>query len=101
MKHFNGYKEYLSIVLSEDDEKMKSFNNTCNIFFLNQLRLVIQEGINNKDLIKEAINFCEPLLIFEKGIAIKKMTEIDFDAKDACLNYINNLFDLIEIKKEK
>ena len=101
MKHFNGYKEYLSIVLSEDDEKMKSFNNSCNIFFFNQLRLVLQEGIDNKDLIPEAINFCEPLLIFEKGIAIRKMTELEFNAKDACINHIDNLFDLIEIKKEK
>lgn len=101
LKHFNGYKEYLSIVLSDSDEKMMDFNITCNVFFSNQLRIVIQEGIKEGDLIPEAINFCESLLVFEKGLALKKMTEIDFNSKDVCLNFINNLFDLIETKKEK
>jgi hypothetical protein len=100
MKHFKGYKEYLSIVVSEDDEKMKSFNNTCNVFFLNQLKIVIQEGIDSGDLIKNSINFCEPLLVFEKGVALKKMTEFDINTQEICLNYINNLFDLLETKKE-
>ena len=100
-KHFNGYREYLSIVLAEDDKKMKCFNNTCNVFFLNQLKIVIQEGINNGDLIKNSIAFCEPLLVFEKGLAIKKMTELDINIEEICLNFINNLFDLIETKKEK
>jgi len=101
LKHFNGYKEYLSIVLSDNDEKMIDFNINCNLFFYNQLKLVIQEGIDNGDLITSAIDFCEPLLVFEKGLASKKMTEIDFNSRELALNFINNLFDLIETKKEK
>ena len=101
MKHFNGYKEYLSIVLSDNDEKMIQFNDKCNVFFHNQLRKVIQDGIEEGDLSPKSIDFCESLLIFEKGLALKKMTEVDFNSKEVCLNFINNLFDLIEIKKEK
>ncbi len=100
-KHFNGYKEYLSIVLSNSDEKMVAFNNTCNVFFQNQLKKVIQDGINEGDLMPNAIDFCVPLLIFEKGLLLRKMTEFEFHPKDVCLDFINNLFDLIEIKKEK
>ena len=33
LKHFNGYKEYLSIVLSDDNHAMKKFNLKCNVFF--------------------------------------------------------------------
>jgi len=101
LKHFNGYKEYLSIVLSDNDEKMINFNDTCNIFFHDQIKKVIKEGIEAGDLIPKSIDFCESLLIFEKGLALKKMTEVDFNTKEVCHNFINNLFGLIEIKKEK
>lgn len=100
-RHFNGYKEYLSIVLSDSDEKMIDFNDTCNVFFHNQLKKVIEEGIQEGDLMPNAIDFCEPLMIFEKGLVLRKMTEVEFNSKEICLNFINNLFDLIEIKKEK
>ena len=101
LKHFNGYKEYLSIVLSDNDEKMIDFNDTCNVFFYNQLKKVIQEGIDEGDLMPKSIDFCESLIVFEKGLVLKKMTEVDFNPKEICLNFINNLFDLIEIKKGK
>ncbi|MBU3015398.1 TetR/AcrR family transcriptional regulator [Poseidonibacter lekithochrous] len=101
LKHFNGYKEYLSIVLSDNDEKMIDFNDTCNVFFHNQLKKVIQEGIDEGDLMPKSIDFCESLIVFEKGLVLKKMTEVDFNPEEICLNFINNLFDLIEIKKGK
>ena len=41
----------------------------------------------------------EGLLIFEKGIGLLKMTQKDFDAKKECDVFINNFFDLIEVKK--
>ncbi len=98
MRHFNGYKEYLSIVLSEENEAMCEFNTTCNQFFDVQLKRVIQEGIDNKELIPQAIKLSEGLLIFEKGLALLKMSEKNFDCKSSCDLFINNLFDLIEIK---
>ncbi len=98
MKHFNGYKEYISIVLSEENEAMWKFNTTCNQFLDFQLRKVIQEGIDNKELIPQSMNFVEGLLIFEKGLGLLKMTENGFDSKKSCNLFINNLFDLIEVK---
>ncbi|APW65057.1 hypothetical protein LPB137_03995 [Poseidonibacter parvus] len=99
MKHFNGYKEYLSIVLSEDNENMKGFNKSCDVFFKAQIELIIQEGIKNKELIPESMNFSEGLLVFEKGLALIKMTNDEYDVQKKCEVFINNLFKLIEVKK--
>ncbi|MFA9239513.1 MAG: TetR/AcrR family transcriptional regulator [Candidatus Paceibacteria bacterium] len=99
LKHFNGYKEYLSIVLSDDNHAMKKFNLKCNVFFNDQLRKFIKEGIDKKELIPESINLVDGLLTFEKGLALIKMTQDDFDAKSSCELFINTLFDLIEVEK--
>ena len=98
MKHFNGYKEYLSIVLSEDNDEMCEFNKSCTQFFDTQIKKIIQEGIDNKELIPQALALSEGLLIFEKGLALLKMTEKNYNTKESCELFINNLFDLIEIK---
>ncbi len=98
MKHFNGYKEYLSIVLSDENEAMCEFNTSCDEFFNKQLKKIIQESIDKKELIPEAINFIEGLLVFEKGLALSKMSEKSFDAKSVGESFINNLWKLIEVK---
>lgn len=100
MKQFNTYKEYLSIVLADDNQQMKCFNSKCDVFFKTQIEIIIQHGINNKELIPQAIEFSEGLLIYEKGLALLKMTRDNLDIKISCEKFINNLFDLIEIKKE-
>ena len=99
MKHFNGYKEYLSIVLSDENDAMCEFNTSCDEFFDIQLRKIIQEAINKNELIPEAINFIEGLLVFEKGLALSKMSEKIFDAKRVGESFLNNLWELIEVKK--
>ncbi len=99
MKKFNGYKEYLSIVLSDENDAMCEFNTSCDEFFDFQLRKIIQEAIDKKELIPEAINFIQGLLVFEKGLALSKMSEKIFDAKSVGESFINNLWKLIEVKK--
>lgn len=98
-KHFNGYKEYLSIVLSEDNSQMKHFNTKCNKFFKEQLQLMIEEGIEKKELLPFAINFIDGMLAFEKGVALMKMSQNDFQAKKTCEDFLSNLFNLIEARK--
>lgn len=99
MKHFNGYKEYLSIVLSEENDTMCKFNSSCDEFSDIQLRKIIQEGIDKKELIPESINFIEGLLVFGKGLDLSKMIGKDFNAKRVGESFINNLWKLIEVKK--
>lgn len=98
-KEFNGYKEYLSVVLSDDNQSMKKYNNKCHIFFTEQLKEIILEGIENKKLIPESLNFVESLLVFERGLTLLKMTQEHFDVNGICKSFINNLFELIEVKK--
>lgn len=99
IKNFNGYKEYLSIILSNDYPEMNHFNKNCDIFLDMQLKKVIQEGIDKKQLLPQALNFCDSIRIFEKGIAIKKMTENEFEAKEEVQKFVNNIFEFIEVKK--
>lgn len=99
LKHFNGYREYLSIVLAEENEAMCKFNVDCHSFFSVQLQKMIDEAVENGELIPQASVMSEGLLIFEKGLGLLKMTQNDFDAKKECDIFVNNFFDLIEIKK--
>lgn len=101
LKHFNGYKEYLSIVLSDEHNDMKRYNNSCHIFFNEQLKIVIDEGVKNNELIPQSRNFIDSLLIFEKGVALMKMTHENFDAVKICEDFLNNFFDLVEVKSDK
>lgn len=99
LKHFNGYKEYLSIVLSDENDAMCEFNTSCDEFFNFQLRKIIQEGIDKDELIPQAMSLAEGLLVFEKGLALLKMSEKNFNAKSVGESFVNNLWELIEVKK--
>jgi AcrR family transcriptional regulator len=101
LKHFNGYKEYISIVLSDENTAMREFNSSCNEFFDIQLRKIIQEGIDQNELIPQSISLAEGLLVFEKGLALLKMSEKDFDAKKIGESFLNNLWELMVVKNDK
>jgi AcrR family transcriptional regulator len=98
LRHFNGYKEYVSIVLSDENDVMCEFNGSCKVFFDLQLRKIIQEGIDNNELIPEAMSLAEGLLVFEKGLALLKMSQKNFDAKYVGESFLNNLWELIKVK---
>jgi len=98
MEHFKGYKEYLSVLLAEENENMFNFNGKCNLFFHNQLQLIIEDGIKNNELKPEARNFIDGLMVFEKGLVLMKMSDKEFDTKSSCEKFINNFFELIEVK---
>lgn len=100
LRHLNGYKDYLSIVLSEDNEAMKEFNTSCDQFFNQQIMMVIDEGIKNGELIPQSKKLINGLVCFEKGVALMKMTKNDFDAKMICEEFINTLFEIIEVKND-
>ncbi len=99
LKKFNGYKEYLSVVLSDENSAMKDFNCDANDFFKNELKKVILEGVNNGELIPEALELSDGLLVFEKGLVLLKMSENDYDVYEEFDKFINTIFKLIEVKK--
>ena len=96
-KHQNIYKEYMSIDLSGENENMSSFNNECGDFFKSILTLLIQEGISKNELKKESLQLINGLLAVEKGFLVIHWTE-NRDVKDDLKEFLNALFDLVEIK---
>lgn len=99
IKHFNGYKEFLSIVLADENSAMKEFNCDTHDFFKNQLSEILEEGVKIGDLKPESIDLAESLLIFEKGLVLMKMSQNDHQVQEKFEHFLNTLFKLIEIKK--
>ncbi len=100
LRHFNGYKEYLSIVLADENSAMKEFNCSSNEFFKTQMEKIIQDGIDNGELIPQALSLSNGLLIFEKGLALLKMSENDYDVKADFDQFINAILELIKVKND-
>lgn len=96
LRHFSGYKEYLSVILGEENLEMLQFNSKCHQFFQNKLYKIIQEGIDSKELIPNSIDFVDGIMAFEKGVALQRMTQEGFDSNSVCKKYINSLFDILE-----
>lgn len=99
LKRFQGYKEFLSIILSEDNEEMSNFNCDTNNFFQLKLKEVLQEGVDRGELIEESLDLAQGLLIFQKGLGLFKMSQKDFDTKKEFQKFINKIFEFIEVKK--
>lgn len=99
IKHFNGYKEFLSIVLADENSAMKEFNCDTHDFFKNQLSEILEEGVKIGDLKPESIDLAESLLIFEKGLVLMKMSQNDHQVQEKFEHFLNTLFKLIEVKE--
>ena len=91
-----GYQEYLSVHLSQKNTKMEEFNAACDSFFREKLHSIVQEGIQNNELIPEAINFVDGLISYEKGLVLQKLTNPSIDINAECTKLIESLFDLLE-----
>ena len=96
-KHQNIYKEYISINLSGENKNMCSFNNECGDFFKSVITLFIEEGISKNELKKESLLLVNGLLAVEKGFLVIHWTE-NREIKNDFKEFLNALFDLIEIK---
>lgn len=99
-KHQNIYKEYVSIDLGGENPNMSSFNSECSSFFRAIIERMIEEGIQKGELIKEARAMIHGLLAVEKGFLFIKWTE-KIDVKKDLRNFLNTLFDLIEVKNDR
>ena len=99
MKRFNGYKEFLSIVLSEENFTMKQFNCNKDEFFRDELRKIFIDGVAKGELKKESVDLADGILTYQKGLALRKMSQNNFDYKRDFEIFMNTIFNLIEVKK--
>jgi len=101
LKHFNGYKEFLSIVLSDENTAMKEFNCTKNEFFAGELLKIFAHGVEIGELKAESLGLVNGILTYQKGLALRKMTQNSFDANEDFEKFMDTIFKLIEIKNDK
>ena len=99
--HFNGFKEYLSVMLAETTESYKSFNCLCDDFFTNALRDIFKEAILKKELKAKSLDFISSLRIFKKGLSLSRMSMNNFSARDEYEDFIDYFFDLLGENNDK
>ena len=97
-KHQNIYKEYVSINLGTYNDNMSEFNKECSVFFKTTIEKLIKEGITKGEIIEDSLKLVGGLLAVEKGFLMIHWTE-GKDVKSELKEFINMIFDLIEVKK--
>ncbi len=97
-KHLVVYREYLSVTLSSKHNPMLEFNKECSGFIRNILEDIIDEGIKKAEIKDVSRNLIDGIMKAERGYMVIAWAE-GRDLRKDFKEYINTLFDLIEIKK--
>ena len=97
-KHLDVFREYLSVTLSSKCSPMIEFNRECSNFIRNTLEDIIEEGINKGEINEVSRNLIDGIMRAERGYMVIAWAE-GRDLKKEFKDFIDTLFDLIEIKK--
>ncbi|MFT4940557.1 MAG: TetR/AcrR family acrAB operon transcriptional repressor [Paraglaciecola sp.] len=97
-KHLEVYREYLSVTLSSRCSPMAEFNRECSIFIRNILTDIIDEGIEKGEIKEISRRLIDGIIKAERGFMVFAWAEAR-DLKEEFKEYLDTLFDLIEIKK--
>jgi AcrR family transcriptional regulator len=97
-KHLDVFREYLSVTLSSKCSPMLEFNRECADFIKNILEDIIEEGIEKGEIKDVSRNLIDGIIKSERGYMVMAWAE-GRDLKKDFKEYIDTLFDLIEIKK--
>ena len=97
-KHLDVYREYLSVTLSSKCSPMLEFNRECSGFIRNILEDIIEEGIEKGEISEVSRSLIDGIMRAERGYMVVAWAE-GRDLKIEFKEFIDTLFDLIEIKK--
>ena len=97
-KHLDVYREYLSVTLSSKFSPMIEFNRECSAFIKNILQDIIEEGIQKGEINDVSRNLIDGIMRAERGYMLVAWAE-GRDLKNEFKEYIDTLFNLIEIEK--
>jgi TetR/AcrR family acrAB operon transcriptional repressor len=97
-KHLDVFREYLSVTLSSKCSPMLEFNRECADFIKNILEDIIEEGIKKGEIKDISRNLIDGIIKSERGYMVMAWAE-GRDLKKDFKEYMDTLFDLIEIKK--
>ncbi|WP_339725440.1 TetR/AcrR family transcriptional regulator [uncultured Paraglaciecola sp.] len=97
-KHQDVYREYLSVTLSTKSSPMMEFNGECSGFIQTILENIIDEGIKKGEIKTIAKRLVDGLIKSERGYMLISWSD-GKDLRQEFKEYIDTLFELIEIKK--
>lgn len=97
-KHLDVFREYLSVTLSSKFSPMIEFNRECSGFIKNILEDIIEEGIKKGEITEISRNLVDGIMKAERGYMVIAWAE-GRDLTQEFKEYIDTIFDLIEIKK--
>jgi TetR/AcrR family acrAB operon transcriptional repressor len=97
-KHLDVFREYLSVTLSSKCSPMIEFNRECSGFIKNILEDIIEEGIKKGEINEASRKLVDGIMKAERGYMVIAWAE-GRDLTQEFKEYIDTLFDLIEIKK--
>ena len=78
---------------------MKEFNCKKNEFFEGELLKIFAHGVEEGELKAESLGLVNGMLTYQKGLALRKMTQYSFNANEDFEKFISTIFKLIEIQK--
>ena len=94
------YKDFVSITLSEPNKEMIEFQSRCFEEYRRWFKEILQEGIDKGEIIDKSINLANGLFALGEGMFISScVTDAIDDLKKEIDDYIDTLFDLIEVKR--
>jgi AcrR family transcriptional regulator len=94
------YKEFVSISIVNPQSDMVAFQTNCFSKYLKWLEDIIDEGIKNNELIPQSKKLTKGLFITGDGFFLaSNITKDLIDIKSDIDEYLDTLFELIEIKK--
>jgi len=96
-KQLNLYREFLAISLTSGTEEMVAFSTGCKMRFASILDQIIGEAVTRGEIRAEAGKLTSTILIFEKGIVVDSKVSA-LDAKQEIREFLDTLFELIEVK---
>jgi len=92
------YKEFLSIALISQDEKMIEFKSECFNFYFNWINTLIEDAIKSGELLSVAKDLIKGMYALGEGMFIQSVTTKDIVNLEQDLNKcVDDIFDLIEI----
>ncbi len=94
------YKEFISIALSSPDEKMIEFQTKCFKNYFEWFETIIQDAIENGEIIEQSKNLTRGMFVTAEGLFISSSATSSITNLQAEIdNYIDAIFDLIEVKR--
>ena len=94
------YKDFVSISLATPNAEIREFQTACfNNYYLWFVAL-IEEGVRSGELIEASLGLSKGLFVTAEGMFVASCTTNVFENLEHDLNeYIENIFNIIEVKK--